>query len=58
MKRAVPRPVMRDGWKGVRPWGGEEPEEHKRQFAFYHQFGINTWRSKFKQKTDSILSAC
>ena len=25
------------------------------QFAFYHQFGINTWRSKFEQKTDSIL---
>ena len=20
MKRAVPRPAMRDGWKGVRPW--------------------------------------
>ena len=39
MKRAVPRPAMRDGWKGVRPgvrlksWtvrAGEEPEEHKR----------------------------
>ena len=28
------------------------------QFAFYHQFGINTWRSEFEQKTDSILSAC
>ena len=28
------------------------------QFAFYHQFGINTWRSKFEQETDSILSAC
>ena len=27
------------------------------QFAFY-QFWINTWRSKFEQKTDSILSAC
>ena len=27
------------------------------QFAFYHQFGFNLWRSKFKQKTDSILSA-
>ena len=24
----------------------------------YHQFGINTWRSKFEHKTDSILSAC
>ena len=39
MKRAVPRPAMRDGWKGVSPqvrlesWtvrAGEEPEEHKR----------------------------
>ena len=39
MKRAVPRPAMRDGWKVVRPpvrlesWtvrAGEEPEEHKR----------------------------
>ena len=28
------------------------------QFAFYHQFLINTWRSKFEQKTNSILSAC
>ena len=28
------------------------------QFAFYHQLGINTWRLKFEQKTDSILSAC
>ena len=28
------------------------------QFAFYHQFGINTWRSKFEQETDTILSAC
>ena len=28
------------------------------QFAFYHQFWINTWRSKFEQQTDSILSAC
>ena len=25
------------------------------QFAFYHQFGINTWRSKFEQQTDSIF---
>ena len=25
------------------------------KFAFYHQFGINTWRSKFEQKTDGIL---
>ena len=40
MKRAVPRPAMRDGWKGVRPGvglknrtvrAGEEPEDHKRQ---------------------------
>ena len=28
------------------------------QFAFYHQLGVITWRSKFEQKTDSILSAC
>ena len=28
------------------------------QFAFYHQFWINTWRSKFEQQTDSILSPC
>ena len=25
------------------------------QFAFHHQFGINTWRSKFEQKTDNVL---
>ena len=40
MKRAVPRPAMRDGWKGFRPGvrlksrtvrGGEEAEEHKRE---------------------------
>ena len=28
------------------------------QFAFHHQFRIDTGRSKFEQKTDSILSAC
>ena len=28
------------------------------QFTFHNQFGINTWRSKFEQQTDSILSAC
>ena len=28
------------------------------QFTFHHQFGIDTWRSEFKQETDSILSAC
>ena len=28
------------------------------QFAFYHQLWIYIWRSKFKQQTDSILSAC
>ena len=28
------------------------------QFTFHHQFGIDTWRSTFEQKTDSILSAC
>ena len=28
------------------------------QFALYPQFWINTWRSKFEQQTDSILSAC
>ena len=28
------------------------------QFPFYHQFGIDIWRSKFEQKTDSILSVC
>ena len=27
------------------------------QFAFYHQFWINIWRSKFEQQTDSILTA-
>ena len=66
MKRAVPRPAMRDGWKGVRTRvrlksrtvrAGEEPEEHKRQSSFYHQLWINTWRSKFEQETDSILAA-
>ena len=40
MKRAVPWPAMRDGWKGVRPGvrlksrtvsAAEEPEEHQRQ---------------------------
>ena len=28
------------------------------QFAFYHQFWINTWRSKIEQETDSVLPAC
>ena len=28
------------------------------QFTFHHQFGIDTWMSKFEQQTDSILSAC
>ena len=28
------------------------------QFAFHHQFGIDTGRSKFEQQTDSILSVC
>ena len=28
------------------------------QFTFHHQFGIDTWRSKFEQQTDSILSVC
>ena len=28
------------------------------QSSFYHQFWIDTWRSKFKQETDSILPAC
>ena len=27
------------------------------QFAFYHQLWIKTWRSKFEQKTDSVLLA-
>ena len=27
------------------------------QFTLHHQFGIDTWRSKFEQQTDSILSA-
>ena len=27
------------------------------QSSFYHQLWINTWRSEFKQETDSILSA-
>ena len=39
MKRAVPRPAMRDGWKDVLSWvrlksrtvrAGEEPKEHRR----------------------------
>ena len=28
------------------------------QSSFYHQFGTNSWRSKFEQETDSVLSAC
>ena len=28
------------------------------QFTFHHQLRIDTWRSKFEQTTDSILSAC
>ena len=28
------------------------------QSSFYHQLWINTWRSKFEQETDSVLSAC
>ena len=28
------------------------------QSSFYHQLWINTWRSEFKQETDSILPAC
>ena len=28
------------------------------QFTVHHQFGIDTWRSKFEQQTDRILSAC
>ena len=28
------------------------------QFTFHNQIGIDTWRSKFEQQTDSILSAC
>ena len=28
------------------------------QFTFHHQVGIDTWRFKFEQQTDSILSAC
>ena len=28
------------------------------QFTFHHQFRIDTGRSKFERKTDSILSAC
>ena len=28
------------------------------QFAFHHQFWINTWRSKFEQQTNSVLFAC
>ena len=60
MKRAVPRPAMRDGWKGVRPWvrvksrtvrAGEEPEEHKRKhgrraqkFIFHHWWTYVFWK--------------
>ena len=28
------------------------------QFTFHHQFGIDTWRSKLEQQTDSNLSDC
>ena len=28
------------------------------QFTFHHQFGFDTWRSKFEQQTVSVLSAC
>ena len=35
----------------------EEPEEHKRQSSLYYQQWIDTWRSGFKQKTNSILLA-
>ena len=28
------------------------------QFTLHHEFGIDTWRSKFEQKTDGILHAC
>ena len=28
------------------------------QFTFHYQFGTDTWRLKFEQKTDSILSSC
>ena len=28
------------------------------EFTFHHQFRIDTGRTKFEQKTDSILSAC
>ena len=28
------------------------------QSSFYHRLWIDTWRSKFKQETDSILPAC
>ena len=28
------------------------------QFTFHHQFGIDTWRSKFEQQRYSILPAC
>ena len=28
------------------------------QLTSHHQFGIEIWRSKFEQQTDSILSAC
>ena len=26
--------------------------------TFHHQFGIDTWKSKFEKQTDSILSTC
>ena len=28
------------------------------EFTFHHQFGIDTWRFKFEQQTDSVLSPC
>ena len=53
IKRAVPRPAMRDGWKSVRPRvrlesrmvrAGEEPEEHKRLGS--HTFVPISWMCK------------
>ena len=49
MKRAVPRPAMRDGWNGVRPrmrlesrtvMSCEEPEEHK-HYEYFRVTGAN-----------------
>ena len=63
MKRAVPRPAMRDGWKGVRPgvrlksWtvrAGEEPEEHKRYKEFLEIVGNGSPTGSVLEETIAV----